>query len=389
MKNVYQALSVPVCLALVSGLIGGCGAYRMGAPKAPFGEMPPMPCNDLGTSARKAVREFFETNQYDSALMALQYWTDQCGVSETTARTTLLLHIAAGMFEEDLCDRWIIDNMLHHKRSPSWSQGSPYWWWYREQDKSYDEFTRRVARQLRKKTPQGSIENLLCECFSGDCDSAFIKLQQPEYQHTRLRYYYDQTVKRNLETLPEGNFAVYTGYWNPQGENRQLDAHPVFGAVMGGQSGRYLYNVAVEWRGAAASSPYRVEHDRMIDSAISFNGYYLGFEVGRELFRASGHQLFLRAGGGLDGFEGRSIPNDGALIKVNTVNINFGAAYRFFLRRYGLEYIGVEGIYNVISYGHGGGDGLQGNALEFRVMFGWAGNKYKAELLRDLNYGGR
>ena len=375
-----------VCVFTAVPMFMGCGAYRMGSVTTPFSDTPPMSGDELAVSAKKAVRDYYEAHQFDSAVEVMKYWTDQTGVSRTTYRTSLLMHIAAGTFEDDLYDKWIIEIILAYKNMNRY--GLQYSSWYDAgSGEALDEFNRRVARELKKTRPQGSVEYLLCECFSGDCDSVFEKLQTPAYEGSRLRYYYDREIDDILSDRKEANFAVYGGAWVPQGSAEALGTHPILGMVLGGQGHKMLYNFAAEWRMGNASDPYVVDHKGVVDTTARFAGYYAGFELGRELFRSIQHQFFARVGAGLDGFGYDPSAEDRPKEKVNSYNINIGLAYRYYLGWHDLNYVGLEGVYNFIAYENDGGDGLTGNALGFRFLVGWGGNQIYNNRLRDLQYG--
>ena len=384
--------SVFVNTVLVAGIaLGGlgCAAYHLGAPPdVPFADTEPMHCGDLATVSRKAVRDYYEAGMYDSALAALQYWTDQCGMNSTTYRTTLLLHVAAGSFSDDLYDSRIIDNMLLHRTAeisyPYYHQGH---WRTDDWGDRLGAFTERIARELRKRLPEGTVEALLCECFSGDREEVFHKLQRPEYADTKLRHIYDREVKRILSDRTEANFAFYSGYWSPRDGAGDLGGHPILGAVMGGQKDGFLYNIVGEWRMGNTSPPYVVEHNGTVDTTARFDGYYTGIEVGRELVRTLQHQLFARAGAGLDGFAYDASSEDGPREKVHSYNVNLGLGYRYYLRPHGLNYIGLEGVYNIVAYDDNGGKALSGNSIGLRLLFGWGGNVISNERLSDLSYG--
>ncbi len=395
MRTTAVAIVTATLMIALVGLFTGCGSFRRGTPPKRLGSPPgsafsetvPMHCDELGTAARKAIRDFYEAGQPDSALEALEYWTDQCGVNTTTFRTSILLNMAAGNFSELLYDSRIIENLLQYRgRSRHWVYN---WglWWRGDEGRMLDGFTERIARELRSEMAEGSVERLLCDCFASDCDSLFVKLQQPVYAETSLRQFYEDEIATILMERDEANFAFYSGVWSPCGSAEQLGTHPILGAIMGGQSNGLHYNVVGEWRMGDAGSPYIVEHDGQVDTTTRFAGYYTGFELGHELVRSMQHQLYLRAGAGLDGFAYDRAVGDGPKQKVHSYNLNLGLAYRYNLQEHDLNYIGIEGVYNFVGYQADGGDELAGNTIGIRFLVGWGGNVFYNDRLRDLHYG--
>jgi opacity protein-like surface antigen len=386
---VNQRVLMPGAILLVviaSFVVGGCGAYRMGNPSVPaFRDKEVEPCGDLSTWGRKTIRDLYESQQYDSAIAAQEYWTDQCGANATTRRTGLLMHMAAGSFSDDLYGGWLIDNLLNYE---SGGGQYNYWGWRRgDDDRTFEEFNRRVALDLRDKMPDGSIARLLCECFTGDCDSVFVKLQEPRYRNTKLGLLYDIEIKRILKDRKEANFALYGGSWSPSGSEKSLGTHPILGMVMGGQGNRMLYNCVAEWRMGDASELYIVDHDGLVDTTKQFDGYYVGFEVGKEFYRSLRHQMFLRVGAGLDGFAYDASKDDGPREKINSYSVNFGLGYRYYMGVNSLNYVGVEGVYNLVGYQDDGGPDLPSKTIGVRLLVGWSGNEIFNRKLRDMHYG--
>jgi hypothetical protein len=397
-----QFVGVLAICSMAIVLCSGCaykkrvfGASETRASFQVFEERQGTPCGELVSSTRKLVRDYFALEQFDSARLALQYYTDQCGVNDFSYRVNLALTILTGEFSEQTYNRSVIEYIINYRNSiPSYRRGggwgdfaSPVY--YRRpisEDMNLDDFARRIAFAALEKTMDGSVEQLLCECLSGDCDSLFLKLRTPRYAGTRLRAFYDASILEVLRDRDEGHFALYSGYFSPNGKNEVLGGHPVFGAKMGGKGGHFALDVVSEVRLLDAPKAYVVDHDSKIDTTKQYLGYYLGLELGRELFHSPIHEMLARIGAGFDGFGYGSTSAEGPRPKVHSFNFNVGLQYKWFLGKCRLPYVGVEGLFNTLNYERNGGDQLRGNAFEVRVLFGWSGNTYDNRRLRELDY---
>lgn len=319
------------------------------------------------------VRDQYDSGHPDSALLLLREHTEAYGFREYQYRTRLLLEIADGRFSERSYDRQIINNILSYQidQGPG-RAGYPYW--APAVDRTFEPFMMRVAGELAPKQPPGSVEQLLCECFSGRCDSLFARLRSPQYANTGLNIYRQAELREIRRNRLDGHFALYSGMWWPTGNSTPLGNHPILGTVMGGTSHGFIYNLAVEGRFLDAPGRYAVKRGSKIDSTDSFIGWYTGFEFGRDLIRSAQHDIFTRVGAGVDGFA-YSDPEGGKVKrKVNSFNFNVGLGYRYHLRSYGLNYIGLEGVYNLPFYDRKAGENLDGQMFSLRVLVGWYGN---------------
>jgi hypothetical protein len=353
------------------------------------------PCGELLLTTRKSVRDFVAIEQYDSALLALQYYTDQCGSDDYTYRLGFALEVITGTFAEKNLNRSAIEHIIsyrnsipRYRRRGEWGDFGTTERWYQPpaERTSLDKFARRVARIALDKARSGSIEQLLCDCFSGDCDSVFTNLRSPRFAGSRLREYYEASVREVFRDRNEGHFAMYSGCFSPSGSNEVLGNHPLFGVKAGGKGGMFALDIVSEVRILDAPKTYIVEHDGRVDTTKQFLGYYAGLELGRELFHTPMQECQVRIGAGFDGFGYGPTQDEGPRTKVHGFNFNVGAQYKWFLGKYRLPYVGLEGLYNVLSYDRNGGDQLKGNAFEVRVLFGWSGNTYDNRRLRDLDY---
>jgi len=339
----------------------------------------------LGSKIR--LRDHYNAGRIDSALAVLEEWTEITGDDAMKCQLNLMLHMAAGSFTGTLYDRSLIDNILVLQKYDGSSCGSLFTRGYPPAvDRSLAPFTRRMAREILPRTPEGSIERLLCECFAGDCDSIFHFLRRPAYRQTILADYYDQEIVRTLRGRADFNFAFYSGIWIPRGDNEILGNHPVLGMVIGGAKSKLLFNVLSEVRLLDADESYVTEMDNRRDTTKNFVGYYIGIETGRELLHSIRHEVFVTGGIGFDGFAYNNAVQSAPKRRVHAFNANVGLGYKFYLRRLSLPYVGIQAVYNFIDYQRKAGAGFAGDALSLRFLIGWSGDDCMNKRLRGLGY---
>ncbi|HUU44770.1 MAG TPA: hypothetical protein VM118_03465 [Acidobacteriota bacterium] len=319
-------------------------------------------------------------------MAVLEEWSELTGDDVMKYRLNLMLHMAAGRFSGALYDRSLIGNLLIDRECDGSPCGSSSTWGYSPVDESLAPFTRRMAREMLPRTPEGSIERLLCECFAGDCDSIFQSLKHPEYGETPLAQHYDQEIQRILAGRTDANLAFYSGIWIPRGDNDVLGSHPFLGVVFGGAKFGYLFNVLCEVRLLNADKSYVLGVGNRRDTTKSFTGHYLGIEAGRELVHSIRHEVFVTGGVGFDGFLYDNPVEGDAKRAVNAFNANVGLGYKFHPRRLSRSYVGVQVVYNFIDYQRAAGTGLAGDAVSLRILVGRSGDTGVNQRLRCLGY---
>lgn len=357
---------VVACLLL---LTVGCAHFHQGRAEYGYYGSP----DENKPEIESQVREQYNSGHPDSALILLREHTEAYGFREYQYRTRVMLEIANGTFTDRSYERPIITNILNYQTDQGRGRFN-FSYWAPAVDRTFEPFMMRVAAEQAPKQPPGSVARLLCDCFSGPCDSLFSQLRTPRYASTNLNLYREAELRELRHNRLDGHFAIYSGMWWTQGNSRPLGNHPILGTVMGGTTHGFIYNVAAEGRFLNAPEQYIVKRGSKTDTTDSFIGWYTGFEFGRDLLRTGHHDIFSRVGAGVDGFA-YSDPEGGKVKrKVNSFNFNVGVGYRYHLTAYGLNYIGLEGVYNIPFYDRKAGDHLDGQMISLRVLVGWYGN---------------
>jgi len=357
----------------------------------------PVDSSDLCRFAEQVPRLYRE-GKIDSVRMILNYQEGKC----LPLRARILLAIDAGTFRESVYDEEIINSLLYHKlrmtalrdtvrhawRSywyPSIQRFEPFLDFYPEYNE-YDFFVTSLAQSLLiRQRYKNELERLFCEFYSGEVDSMFIKLPSRHYHGTRLQTYFLQYANVLLSEF-NSHLAFFGAAWMPQGKNKVLGNHPVVGGLLGGKKNKFLFGLAFELRFLKTSEPYAVRQADRLVYTRHYLGTYLGIEGGRELARTNRHEIDLISGVGWDWFAARAGENRQDGKSINSLNLNLGLGYRYYLKKYGLKYIGFELRHNWLNYATGGGTDLSGNALTLRVIYGIFGNSRANEVLEGMGY---
>ncbi len=169
----------------------------------------------------------------------------------------------------------------------------------------------------------------------------------------------------------EFNASISTGFWVPTGKNDILGAHPQLGFFMGGKRCRFEIGFSLLFRLLPAAHEYTVKYEGVLYDTTGYFGWYLGMDLGYEIFYRKGNGIFLLAGTGWDAFASEYISEDERRVWINSFNLNSGVGYRYYYKEMETmsSYIEVDFKYNFVDYKNPGGTDLSGNAVS--VCFIW------------------
>ena len=366
----------------------GC-AFKQGKPYAEKRD-DFVSCDQMQLQSRMSAKDYYERGQLDSAVQAIDDFCDICPSDRYGRHARVLLHAMDGDSLAPFYNRRLLRDLLDRKELGV--RDYNYYWYYipPERNDGFGSFIARLARDHSPNAREGTVDRLLSDCILDDCHDVFQRIQSPAYEGTRIREIYDREIsliRRNEDAA--GHFAVYAGGWWPQGNAKSLDWHPVLGAVLGGALDGFHYNLFAEWRAGSAHDPFTVVREDSTIITQRFNGYYVGVQAGRDLFRNNHHQTYLLAGAGLDGFTYGEAIGEGdnrRTESINTIGFHIGAGYRYYLKKHSIRYIGIEGTYHMHSYNREAGPGLEGNSIGVKLLIGWFGNEAVESHLRRYDY---
>ncbi len=345
-------------------------------------------CGDVFFNSTMLIPRFYLKNDLDSLRMVLKYWDDHCGPNEWAARTRILLAINDSTFRESLYDHRIIGFMVN------------YYWRARalrenilfnnrqiaDQERDYLEFTSMLARKAVRTPGLGPVEYAFARYYSGVDTSLTSIMHDPGLRSSVLHQYFDTYL---LDVLDENEYdlTLYSSAWIPLGNNAVLGVHPELGFQLGIKYSGWLADISLALRFGQAKQEYLVNYKGNIVSTKHFLGGFIGIDGGRELWRNSRHEVDALFGFGYDGFDAIQNGNNSSDNRsINSLNINGGIGYRYYLSPHGSDFVGFAVRYNVVHYATDGGTDLSGNTITLRFTYGWFGPPDRIEKLEALGY---
>ena len=167
------------------------------------------------------------------------------------------------------------------------------------------------------------------------------------------------------------NVGIITGIWIPTGKIETLGAHPQFGFFMGGKRCRFEYSLSVLGRFLPTANEFTVKHEGVLYDTTKYFGWYLGVDIGYEIFYRKGNGILLLAGMGWDAFRSEFIEEEETPVIRNSFNFNSGVGYRYYYReKESMSYIEVDFKYNFLDFKNPGGTDLSGNAVSIFFIWG-------------------
>ncbi|MBD3401677.1 hypothetical protein GF420_02185 [candidate division GN15 bacterium] len=351
------------------------------------------PCADYRHNARRLIPEWYLTGRIDSIYETINFIESQCdGVGFERLRR--LLAIEAGEYAGDLCDSNMIEDVVF----------GGYWWgWYHRDARFWpvfgDAWLPRIDTSAYARLLQGLTDRLLVQTDSTTAEHALLRyyVRDPGYIRARLREHsypgtclqetYDREIDYQLALRDHNrvHWAVMTGIWIPLDRAELLGNKMQLGGKLGYRFNRLGVDLSLLFRFLESANEYVIRDGDKEDRGTSFLGGYLGADGAFEAVRSGRHTLSLIGGIGLDGFGPAGGEDDSETAGVNSLNLNIGMTYRLAVSSDLTRYIGVQGRYNVVKYGTGGGSDLTGNTISIAVMYGSLTNT-ASRRLKELGY---
>jgi hypothetical protein len=329
--------------------------------------------------------------------LLLDYWERKCGDREPIFRSKILLSLIERNFSELLLNVNTIDYLRNYKTRlqlfksrdfASYEYDKPYFGFV-PIGGEFDLFTQELAAEVKRTYAPESVEYLLAEFYSGDGESFFSKLQSTQYQGTVLQNRYNYAVDKYLN-YPEMHLSLIAGIWIPTGDIKILGNHPDVGFQVGSKRNKWSYDFTCSFKWGDTPTPYwarRTKSTNNRELTREFFGGYLGFDVGRDVFKKRGHEIQALMGLGYDGFDVFEENSGMPVESVGSYNLNFGLEYRYYFSS--SFYIGLRGKYNVVDYRLNHVIDFTGNPITIHLAIGGLQNVFKTNNLNFLGYKGR
>lgn len=353
-------------------------------------------CPDVATKSSGDFIELMQKRNYDSAEVVLNNWERVCGIREVIFRSRVMLAIAidgnadtlftdprlSSIYRyEDRAEMIRTKNYINYDYSPPSYGFIPI-------GQEFDSYSISFFSEYLNNTDSGTINHLLCEFYSNELESIFVKLQNSEFRNSNLFHYYDKRVKHYVN-MPELHGALLAGIWIPTGGISQLGSHPRIGIQAGTKFRKINIDLTVSFKFLKSANNYyarRVSSDDSVVLTDNFFGAYLGIDGGYDIWKKRNNEVQLLFGGGVDGFDVieadtvRNIKPESIL----TYNFNLGVGYRFYVSE--TTYIGLNVKYNIVNYALRNIIDFKGNPVTLTFSFGGLSNNSKKRNLEYLHY---
>ena len=332
--------------------------------------------------------EFMRENSIKSAKIILNQWEATCGLNEPVFRAKILWALKTGQFNDAFFSKNCIEHIFNYQsRMKGINLSGTYWYDSRKAyygnvppGQDFDNYTRELAAELLNTYPRESMEYILAEFYSNNCDTIFQKLQTFANQESTLVKEYKAEVKK-YKRKPEIHIAAITGIWVPTGKLSILGVHPDIGFEMGIKKGVINFDLMMTVKGLRSPNNYYARRKPPygeLELTNFFFGGYCGFDMGCDIFVKKGHEIQLIGG---IAFELLFPFIDQA---TRSHNFNFGLGYRYYIRN-GF-YVGMKARYNIVDYTLDKVLDFTGNTVTVHFMIGGVNNRHRNEGLEALRY---
>jgi hypothetical protein len=354
-------------------------------------------CSDVSINSSQLFIKYVTENKNDSAKALIQYWQGKCGLREPIYRSRILLALKERNFNDSLVTEkvlWYFFNYLNrkdlikNKNYYSYDDNRSYYGFI-PPGEDFDNFTLKMASDLKSTYQPGSYESLFCDFYSGSGDTIFSKLQTDKYVSTVLGEQYNKTVEENLETS-ELHASLIAGTWIPTGGIKKLGVHPELGFQIGSKKNKMSYDLTMVLRFLNTPEYYYARREGLHSTPELTNyffGGYVGFDCGRDLYSRNGNEISFLAGAGYDGFDtfrSKTDSEDEKTGSVGSFNLNFGVGYRYYYSN--TSYFGFRLKYNMVNYANSDVIDFNGNPVTVQFVFGGLLNIVKKQNLKMLKY---
>jgi len=328
--------------------------------------------------------KYLNDSNRDSLNQLFEQWKQSCGDCEPLQRAKIIYSLKFNCYNDSILDKSIACNirifrerkLLNYFNNESYFSYVPVWG-------QFDRYTDSVAKSTLSIYNRKSIEYLLSEFYGNISDSLLIKIRNPRYTGSKIRYYRCKTnINSRInphESLQEGvNIGVMTGAWIPTGRLKVLGVHPELGFQGGVTKQNYTAQFTLMIRFLKTPNYFmarRVKTTDSLERANTFVGPYLGLDFSRRIVGDKNIEMLFLGGFGFDAATVlEPSKKDKSYQDVRSYNINFGMGYRVYLHNH--SYLGFEAKYNIVDYTLNGAIDLKGNYISIRFIYGYF-EKYK------------
>jgi len=334
--------------------------------------------------------------EIDSAKNLLNYWENKCGMREPVFRAKILLALLSGDFNDFEWTETPLNQIFNYQSRMDLIKSAKYYvydnyksfYGYVPPGEEFDNFTRKLALELKTYYNSESIEYALAEFYSDDYEAIFSRLQSKTLEDCLLSKKYNEVVNK-YKRMPEFQISFLAGIWIPTGDLAKIGVHPELGMQMGWKKKRLNYDFTFALKFVNASQKYYAKRDKKSEEwelTNRFFGGYIGFEVGGDILSKKGHEIQVIGGVGYDGFDvlKENKEDDLKSSSTSSFNVNFGLSYRYYVSSN--LFLGLRVKYNIVDYTLNKVIDFTGNPISIHFSIGMISNAVKDSNLKALGY---
>jgi hypothetical protein len=335
-------------------------------------------CETIGLNAREKIMGYFQSDQMDSLNVIFECWHYLCGKGKVDSRLDILYSIANKTFNETNIDSLMFRNIIIYRDFYlSWTRYNVDY--YYQNDKLYDdfsEFIRQYANRLIPGLDTTSIEFLYALFYAGNFEQFFKEIEKKPFSKSRIARLYEKEIRR-VRLFPSPRAGFSGGIWHPSGNVAILGNQPEVGFFMGIRWLRFSLDFNINRRIFPSKNEYLIVNEGIADTTTGHNVYHFGLDFMVHALKLGRHEIDVSAGFGWESLQIKEID-------LFTFPCIPGVGYRVYLGKDESMYIGAQLRYYYLNFNNVGGTPLNGNALSFKLMYGFSDYFFKTSNLKAL-----
>ncbi len=350
----------------------------------------PLTCWEVEYNCKYLIPEYYANGKLDSVNILLNYWQKKCrwNNNEIIERARLLLSIQMGTFKEENLKPAVFHQLTDYNRNKVSYKVNRYYnyrYYYRQstEDSLFDAFINIMAKKLKTKQ-LSPAEQLLSRLYS---DSAIVHIdtmiRNKKFDGTYLQKIYKH-YKDSILHQPCMEAGLYTGYFNPLGNNKILGNKGIIGVFAGSKSRGNTFDFVLDVKPGSSKGKYNVMYKDSLTATDTCNFFYIGAEYSRALVTTQKSEFYFAFGFG--GERLASIhSNDTKKIDGKhfwSPNVSGGLGFKYYYDY--RHYFGLQANFNYLNFKNKGGTDITGNAFTIRLIWGVSSNFEKQNFFKYL-----
>ncbi len=348
-------------------------------------------CSDIAFSASTLIPGYHRSGQSDSLRTLLQYWEEQCGITEPMMRFAILWQIQTREFSDEWLPAMLhayLDDYRDAALAEDESLANFYFdfdaWAYFALHPAYNDYTRALALELQTLPDITALEIFFSLYYAHDFEEAMELLKSGMLSGTSidslflLRESELQAIKdtekldrQQQGSLPGFHVGFSFGTWMPTDKLKQLGNHPQIGVLAGRNTENALFQLQVNLGFLEAPQTYISEIGGTLYETTDFLQVYAGVNTGFDMLSNPRHSLYITGGFGYDGIDPRNNAEreEGVTGMIHALNINAGITYHRIFE--GNRFFSIIVKHNFVDYRNNGGTDLSGNVISVGLAYGF------------------